>query len=171
MKDSQSVDNPKLKIRNAYPQDATAIAAMLVMLCKHEDTPIPFSAVQYASRIRSLIEQPQVSYHFLLAECDSRPVGFISYYYGYDLSSLSQGAHIGDLYVREPFRDKKIGTMLLASVAENVLKQSGEWISLTALRSNELAHAFYQKRGAADVPVRFYAWGQKGLKNLVKTAR
>lgn len=170
MTDSKKPDNAAVIIRPAYPQDAAAIAAMLSALCAFEGTPTPFTAIEYARHIKTMLESDKSDYQFVMAELDAKPVGFISYYFGFDLSSLSQGAHVGDIFVREEFRKHKVGSKLMAKVAERVLHQSGQWISLTALHSNEDAHNFYQKRSGIAVPVQFYAWGQQGLERLMQKA-
>ncbi len=170
MTDSTPFDNAKLTIRKAYPQDAPALAAMLVALCEFEGTQTPFDALKYAKTIQRLIESDNSNYFFLIAESDDVPLGFISYYFGYDLSSLSQGAHVGDLFIRDEWRNAKIGSKLMAAVAKQVMHQSGQWISLTALKTNSHAKDFYEKRGGIAVPVQFYAWGQKGLEKLIKAA-
>ena len=170
MADSEKPDNAKLTIRNAYPQDAPAIAAMLTALCLYESTPTPFDAIDYTRNIKALIEKNDANYFFLMAEYGEKPVGFVSYYFGYDLTSLAQGAHVGDLFIRDEFRGDGIGTQLLGKVSERVLRQSGQWISLTALRTNEKANAFYTNLNGVPVPVQFYAWGQQGLEHIMKSA-
>lgn len=170
MPDSTSFDNAKLTIRRAYPQDAPAIAAMLSALCAFEGTQTPFKPIDYARAIERLIDAKEPNYHFIFAEYDGAPAAFISFYFGYDLSSLAQGAHVGDLYVREQFRGTSLGTKLMAAVGKRVLHQSGQWISLTALRSNERAREFYKKRQGVEVPIEFYAWGQQGIERLMKHA-
>lgn len=170
MADSIALDNETLVIRSAYPQDAPAIAAMLSALCQFEGTATPFDALDYAKHIKRLLENEKADYHFVMAELGGKPAGFVSYYFGFDLASLSQGAHVGDIFIRDEFRNHKIGSKLMAKVAERVLHQSGQWISLTALKSNELAKHFYEKRSAVAVPVQFYAWGQQGLESLIKKA-
>ena len=168
MPHSAPFDNAKLIIRGAYPQDAPAIATMLIALCEFEGTQVAHPPLHFAQTIEKLIQQTDASYFFITVEYDGKPIGFISYYFGYDLSSLAKGAHVGDLFVREEYRGASLGSKLMAKVGEHVLRASGQWISLTALRSNEKARDFYKARGGVEVPVTFYAWGQQGIERIMK---
>lgn len=161
-------DKQEICIRMAYPQDAAEIAVMLMALQAHEHTSTGITLDAYTSTIARLITQAPSQYYFTVAEKNERLIGFVSYYFGYDLSTLAKGTHIGDIFVADAMRGQGIGTRLMGYVATKTLSECGYWISLTNVAHNKDAHAFYASLHAFEVPVRFLAWGKTALQQLTQ---
>lgn len=173
-------------IHKATTSDAPAIARMVQALAAYEGEA---SAADEAS-IQAMLEGCAPECHCLIAKvthpgqpkaepgsCEipgrftsGMCVGFALYYAGYDLSSASYGFHLADLYVDEAHRKHGIATQLLAAIAEQALSEHRAWISLTALKSNASAAAFYNAKAFHKADVDFYAIGANGMRRLVAKA-
>ena len=93
-------------------------------------------------------------------------IGTALYYPGYDVLSASRGYHLADFVIDENHRRNGLGYQLFAAVAAENLREGGEWISLTVLRKNASAQAFYAKLGMTHVAIDFYAIGPIALAAL-----
>lgn len=149
-------------IRDAQPADAPAIAQLLAALYRHEG----FAAQPEASEIaRALFAEGRSvdTRAFVATDAADVVVATLLYYPGYDTLSSSEGYHLADMVVAEVARRKGVGKQLVRALATRARQAQRAWISLTALRSNESAAAFYASLGMQEVNVRFYAMGQQGF--------
>ena len=135
-----------LSIRNATAADAAEIVDMVGLLCLHEEKPLPAFTVEDFLR-DCLGSHPAFS--TLVAECDDKLVGYISFYWGYDLETACRGLHIADLFVQSVDRRAGVGGMLVAAVAKHCKNDGGNWVQWFCQKTNRLAFDFYQHLGAA----------------------
>ncbi len=83
-----------------------------------------------------------------LADYGDVPAGFILWYYTFSTFRGRHGIWIEDIYVREKFRGKSIGKMLLASLARRCVDENLSRLEWAVLDWNTSAIAFYEAMGA-----------------------
>lgn len=152
------------EIVTATPADAPAIAQMARALAAYEGE----ASLADAAAMRAMLAaECAPECHCLVAKTDGGPIAFALYYAGYDLSSASYGFHLADLYVEEAHRQQGAATQLLAAIAAQAKAEQREWISLTALKTNASAAAFYSAQHFHKADVDFYAIGASGMRRLL----
>ncbi len=164
----QSDDNhnlPAVSIHKASLADAAAIARLAVQLADYERSNTLCDEAAIAQLIAS-VREPRC--HLLVAKAGEKIIGFILFYAGYDLSSDAYGFHLADICVDEPYRHKGVGKALMQALAQQAQHESREWVSLTALKHNQLAQHFYAKCGFEKVAVDFFAAGETTLQTWIK---
>lgn len=83
----------------------------------------------------------------LIAEWDEHPAGY-ALFFGYYSTWAGRGLFLEDLFVRQAFRSRGIGSALLAAVARIALEEHCYGIHWEVLDWNEKAIDFYTKLGA-----------------------
>lgn len=152
-----------MTIHKACSEDAKAVAALAVQLAAHEGEATLCSA---ASVTRLLAQPREPQCEIFVAKEEGQIIGFAMVYPGYDLSSDSYGYHLADICVEKSRRNHGIGKKLLRHIAAHTLTQQKEWLSLTVLKQNKTARAFYQSLKMRDLPVTFMAAGKQVLSSF-----
>ena len=83
----------------------------------------------------------------LIAEWDGQPAGY-AVFFGYFSTWVGRGLFLEDLFVRDGFRGRGIGTALLASVARVAVAEKCYGIHWEVLRWNQTAIEMYKSMGA-----------------------
>lgn len=143
------------------------MTALVEMLNRAEGYAVSASAEALRA---ALFGQARVRLKALVAEQAGHVVGLVLYYDGFDTVSASYGYHLADIVVAPGARGRGIGTALFDRLAAQVLGEQGEWISLTVLKKNARATAFYKRRGMVEVSVNFMAIGPQALARCAKSA-
>ena len=102
-----------LSIRPAHAEDVSALNALIRELAEFEHLPV--SVTDDALLRDGFGERPR--FRALMAEWDGKPAGYAFFFDYYSTFEGCAGIFLEDIYVRERFRGKKIGSALLARVA------------------------------------------------------
>jgi ribosomal protein S18 acetylase RimI-like enzyme len=108
-------------------------------------------------------ENREVKLQALVAQQGGVCVGALLYYPGYDTLTSSEGYHLADIIITEHCRKQGMGRALMQALAAKTLADEKQWLSLTVLKRNEAARAFYAALGMTQVEVDFFAMGKKAL--------
>jgi len=105
------------------------------------------------SRQALLAELENERAFYLVAQVEEQVVGYIGCWI------ILEEAHITNLAVHPDFRKKKIGTLLLATLEEELNKKGVASLTLEVRVSNEGAQKLYQQRGFSALGLRkkYYA--------------
>lgn len=152
------------QIRPATQEDAIAIAALMSELYLEEGSGVIAQGAKIAAALGD-VDTP-VALSALVASVGERVVAALLYYPGYDTLSASYGYHLADIVVTKPHRRSGVGRALMKELAAITLKEKKEWVSLTVLKANDAARAFYASLGMSQVDVDFFAMGPKTLAKL-----
>lgn len=152
-----------ITIREANERDIPAIAGLLDALNAAEGYEV---ATDIGALTAALKGAHQVAFAALVADAAGSIVGTLLYYPGYDTLSASHGYHLADMVVDATHRRSGVGRALVGALADKALAENKAWLSLTALRSNEDAQAFYRALGMREVDVNFFAIGKQALASL-----
>lgn len=168
---SSSMIDGSVHIRGAEAQDAQAIATMAQGLAAHEGIKSAFTVEAF---LRDGVGEGTKAQFYVAELTDVSTdvsqvegktiIGFCMVYAGYDLTSATNGLHLGDIYMHSDWRAKGIGRALLAHACS--IEKGAEWMSFTVMRGNKIAQKFYHKIGAQQVNVDFMAMGRSVLKAL-----
>ncbi len=134
-----------LRIRAATIEDVPLLEAMIREFATFE---------QMAAEVTITTEilardgfSPRPRFRAMLAEWDGRPAGYAIFFNFYS-SFQGPGLFLEDIYVREEFRGKGIGKVLMAEVASIALRE-GYWaMRWEVLEWNQPAIDFYKRLGA-----------------------
>ncbi|GGD30407.1 GNAT family N-acetyltransferase [Sinisalibacter lacisalsi] len=131
-------------IRPARPDDAPAIAEMLVRM--GEDLNDPPSATEASIRADGF--GPAARFSTLIAEAGGRPVGFALYFPHYSTTRGGPGAYVQDVWTAPEQRGQGLGAALLAAVAARAARDWGAgYLALSVHGHNAGAERLYARLG------------------------
>ena len=134
-----------LRIRSATMDDAALLRAMIRELASYERE-LESVTIREEDLVRDGFgENPR--FRALIAEWDGQPAGY-AVFFGYFSTWVGRGLFLEDLFVRDAFRRRGIGTALLASVARVAVDENCYGIYWEVLHWNQKAIAMYQAIGA-----------------------
>ena len=133
-----------LSIRPAHAGDVSALNALIRELAEFEHLPV--SVTDDALLRDGFGERPR--FRALMAEWNGKPAGYAFFFDYYSTFEGRAGIFLEDIYVRERFRGKKIGSTLLARVAAIAKEQKCFGVRWQVLDWNTPAIEFYRKIGA-----------------------
>ena len=132
-----------ISIRRATPSDADTVLTMVREIAAHQDE-LEYVTIT-VNRWEQLLARPEVI--VLLAERDSRAVGYVSAVRRMHLWSGRDVIGLDDLFVRDGARDAGIGRRLMAELAALAAPEQLT-ISWGVGSDNIAAHRFYARLGA-----------------------
>jgi GNAT superfamily N-acetyltransferase len=134
-----------LHIRPAKLHDAALLCAMIRELAEYERQ-LDLVTIQEGDLARDGFgEEPR--FRALIAEWDGHPAGY-AVFFGYYSTWSGRGLFLEDLFVREAFRHRGIGTALLAEVAHIAVDERCYGIHWKVLDWNQNAIELYKQPGA-----------------------
>ena len=131
-----------MKIRKANENDFTSILELIKGLAKYEKA---------ASKVTNTVEQMKQEQNFFaafVAEIEHKEiVGFALYFFAY-YTWVGKSLYLDDIYVKEAYRRKKIGTKLLKKIFETARNEKCNRVRWQVLNWNTNAIEMYKKAGA-----------------------
>jgi GNAT superfamily N-acetyltransferase len=113
---------------------------------------------------------PQPKFRALIAEWDSKPCGYASFFYCYSTFQGRAALFLEDLFVLEKFRGNGIGKALLVEVAKLAAKEGCFGLRWEVLDWNRPAIEFYEKLGATFLNERkVVAFDKEALRRVAGT--
>ena len=134
-----------LRIRPATVRDAALLRTMIRELAEFERE-LQWVTIREEDLVRDGFgENP--CFRALIAEWEEYPAGY-AVFFGHFSTWVGRGLFLEDLFVREAFRGRGIGTALLAEVARIAIDEKCYGIGWEVLNWNEKAIAIYKALGA-----------------------
>jgi GNAT superfamily N-acetyltransferase len=133
--------------RPAQAADVNSLVALCRELNEHDGT--PFHEERHHPAVAELIAHPEWGRIFLI-ECDGEVAGYAVLVLGFSLEFGGRDAFVDELFVREPFRGRGLGTKTmeyLYSIAQSLGVRA---LHLEVERANTEAQEFYRKQGFKD---------------------
>lgn len=134
-----------LHIRPAIVDDVALLRTMIRELAEFEHELELVTISEEELRRDGFGKNPR--FRALIAEWDGQTAGY-ALMFGYYSTWAGRGLFLEDLFVREPFRGRGIGTALLAAVARIAVEELCYGIHWEVLDWNEKAIALYKALGA-----------------------
>ena len=149
-----------IEIRQATAGDAEAIGSLAAEFQSYlhelgDETDFDWGAAKYLAD--GFGENP--AFEGLVAEVDSRVVGYALYHSGYDTDRGQRLIYLIDLFVSQPFRRAGIGDKLMQCLSEVGRSRRAEYVVWSVLKGNPLATRFYERLGATHADkLHFMLW-------------
>jgi len=134
-----------LRIRPATIDDTALLVAMIRELADYEHELDQVTITEGDLRRDGFGDNPQ--FRALVAECDGQPAGY-ALFFEYYSTWVGRGLYLEDLFVREEFRGRGIGTALLARVARIAIDEHCCGMHWEVLNWNTKAIEMYKAIGA-----------------------
>lgn len=131
-----------IKIRKGEIEDFSAIFSMIKELAEFEKAP---------EKVKNSVERMRKEQDFFLTlvaeKDDGEVVGFALFYFAY-YTWVGKSLYLDDLYVKNKYRGKGIGTKLLNEVVKFARTEDCQRIRWQVLNWNKPAIDIYKKLGA-----------------------
>jgi GNAT superfamily N-acetyltransferase len=138
----------RVQIRVARADDAGHITWMLKQLAIELGDGTVFASTE--STIRRHGFGPDASFSTMLAETDGAPQGLALYFRHFSTTRGLPGVYVQDLWIAPEQRGARLGTRLLATVAENAAHAwEAAYLTLSVYHDNPAAAQFYSRLGFA----------------------
>jgi GNAT superfamily N-acetyltransferase len=131
----------EIKIRKGTEGDIQALFGLVVELANFEKSDV--SVTNSAEQMR----REKDFFEFLVAETHEEIIGIAVYFPTYS-TWVGKSLYLDDLYVREKYRNQKVGTRLLREVFKIAQEGGFNRIRWQVLDWNTNAKKFYEKIGA-----------------------
>ncbi|MBC3786718.1 GNAT family N-acetyltransferase [Spirosoma utsteinense] len=129
---------PLVTIRPAHQTDVDVVYEFL---CDLEDTALNRSAFQLI--FEGNLANPMV--HYLIAEQDGLPVGFLSCHVQYLLHHTGKVGEIQELYVKPDQRKQRIGHQFIAALGELASREGFTHLEVTTNQKRTETIRFYER--------------------------
>lgn len=113
--------------------------------CDHH----PFQADIVHRTLKDLIEHEDYGRIWLIM-VDEVPVGYVVLTLGYSLEYHGRDAFVDEIFLREPYRGKGVGSQTFAFLEAECRKLGVKAVHLEVMPENELAYEFYCRLGYGD---------------------
>jgi len=134
-----------LRIRPATIHDTRLLRTMICELAEFEHE-LDSVTIRVEDLVRDGFgENP--CFRAFIAEWDGQPAGY-ALFFPYFSTWTGRGLYLEDLFVRELFRGRGIGTALLATVARIAVEEQSQGVHWEVLVWNEKAITMYRAMGA-----------------------
>ncbi len=143
------METADFKIRPASSEDTGLILQMIRELADFEQL-LDQVVTDEKSLRKSLFMDPKAP-EVLIGEENNQPVGFVLFFYNFSTFLGKKGIYIEDLYVREEYRGKGYGELMLKEICSLAKKQGCGRVEWWVLDWNKPAINFYKKMGAVPM--------------------
>ena len=156
-----------IAIRRASEADLPAVMELLILLAEFDGSRDSFVATEDQLHQAFFSSTPRAQ--VLLAVVDGEAIGLASYYPTFSTWQARPGIWLDDLYVREGYRNRGVGTALMAEVARIARGLGCGRIDWIVASSNDRGIAFYERQGATvHHLVRCVRLGAAGIERLAE---
>jgi GNAT superfamily N-acetyltransferase len=139
-----------LKIRPAQAEDVDTIFELILGLAKYEQLTEQVTGSSDLLRSHLLGTKPYAE--SIVAELDTKIVGFGLFFHTYSTFLTQPGLHLEDVFVLPEYRRQGIGKALMMSVAKIAFDRGCGRLEWSVLDWNQPAIDFYQSLGATILP-------------------
>ena len=132
----------QITIRKASEKDFSAILSLIKELSLFEKAP-----EKVTNTAAQMVEEKEFFQCFIAETAEKEIVGMALYFFAY-YTWVGKSLYLDDLYVKEAFRGKEIGTKLLQKILEIAKKENCKRVRWQVLNWNTPAIDMYRKCGA-----------------------
>lgn len=132
------------ELREAVPGDRELLVELIAEFYRESGYAVDEAEARRA--FGELLADPQYG-RVWLVEVGGRPAGYLALTLGFSLEYMGVDAFIDDFYLRPEFRDRGIGSDVMARVEGEASALGIRALHLEVERSNARARAVYDRRG------------------------
>jgi diamine N-acetyltransferase len=130
------------RIRKAVEDDFISVLSLIKELAEFEKAP------DKVTNSVELMKMEKQFFHCYVAETDNKEIIGIALYFFVYYTWVGKSLYLEDIFVKNAFRGKKIGTALLEKIFETAKKEDCKRIRWQVLKWNHKAIEMYKKSGA-----------------------
>ncbi len=134
----------EVAIRDATPQDAATLAALVAELARWEGKSTPPAS---AAQLRDWLAADPPPFRALLASRNGAAVGYLAFYQAFSLFKPGPVLLVENVYVRPEARGAGVGRRLLAHAAAEARRRGWTRLELNVSQANAQADAMYTAVG------------------------
>jgi GNAT superfamily N-acetyltransferase len=138
-----------LTIRPATASDTRLILELIKELASYEK--LAHEVVADESTLHASLFSENSNAHALIAEEDSKPIGFALYFYNFSTFLGRKGLYLEDLYIRPDYRGRGYGRQVLRYLAKQAVVENCGRMEWWVLDWNEPSIHFYKSLGAVPM--------------------
>ena len=135
-----------MHIRKIKPDDLPDIISMIREFAAFEGLTEYCEVTE--DRLNAAIFGPTAMTEGFVVPIGATLAAYALFYPGFSSFRGEMGLHLEDLYIRQEFRGKGLGRLLLSAVARTAHERGFERIDLMVSDQNQNAKAFYRRLGA-----------------------
>lgn len=139
----------KLQIRKALRSDVPTILNFIKLLAEYEK--LSHEVIATPELLQEQIFGEKSPVQVLIAELDSKPVGFALYFYNFSTFLGRKGIYLEDLFVLPETRGQGVGKSLLQALAAQAVAEGCGRVEWSVLDWNKPAIDFYKSIGAGPM--------------------
>ena len=141
-----SSEHSDFKIRQATELDCATILRFITQLAEYEK--LAHEVVADEKKLAATLFGDNPSAEVVIAEYDTKPVGFALYFTNYSTFLSQPGIYLEDLFVDITMRGKGFGKALLTHLAKLAVERNCGRLEWSVLDWNQPAIDFYRALGA-----------------------
>jgi len=141
-----SLEHSDFKIRQATELDCATILRFITQLAEYEK--LAHEVVADEKKLAATLFGDNPSAEVVIAEYDTKPVGFALYFTNYSTFLAQPGIYLEDLFVDITMRGKGFGKALLTHLAKLAVERNCGRLEWSVLDWNQPAIDFYRALGA-----------------------
>jgi GNAT superfamily N-acetyltransferase len=141
-------NNPDIVLRFAGEKDVPLIMEFIRALAEYERLPDKVTATEEGLK-QALFEKKAAE--TLICEHKGVPAGFAVYFHNFSTFVGKPGIYIEDIFVKQEFRGKGLGKLLLTRIAGIAVERDCGRLEWSCLDWNEPSIAFYKSQGAVPL--------------------
>ena len=136
----------EITLRRGTENDAQLLLEFIRALADYEHL---FVAADAETLRREIFREKRAEVVF--AEIDGQAIGLALFFFTYSTFSGRKVIYVEDVFVKEAFRGRGIGRMLMSHVAKIAVEQNCDRLDWTVLDWNKPSLDFYAKLGATPL--------------------
>ncbi len=137
-----------LLLRPAAEEDIPVILNFILELAEFEGAKDQIQST--AEGLREVLFVKHIT-DALIAELSGAPIGFAIWAYSFSTFTGKPTLYIDDLYVREEYRGKGIGSRIFSHIAEIAYEKDCSRMDWYCMETNLSGKRYYQKMGAEEI--------------------
>lgn len=135
-----------VRIRLVTAEDAAVLDRLVHELARYENLEDDNHCT--AEALADELASPEHALEAMIAEIGDEAVGMATFFQTYSTFAARRGIYLEDIYVREAWRQRGIGTQILRAVARLAVERDYGRVEWTTLLWNTPAIEFYESLGA-----------------------
>ena len=153
-------------IRKAEEKDIFILRSLILGLAEHERRPEDGTGT--AEEMKYWLFERKIA-TALIAEFDGEAVGYAIYYPVYGSYSACGKIHLEDIFIKQEFRGKGLGTRFLSFICKQILSQGFKAMEWSALDFNTDSIEYYLNLGAQKENGRsYFDFSEEHIKSLAE---
>ncbi len=150
-------ENP-VTIEPVDQQNIEQFLGLIDKLAEYEHLPLP--APEAKARLRSDCLAVNPKFRAYIATVDSKPAGYIVYFFTYSTFLALPTLFLEDIFVLEEYRRGGVGKALFGFIKEEAKRDGCGRIEFNVLKWNTPAQEFYRANGAEQLEWLLYRIGK-----------